>query len=404
MELITEQAPSYTECYQKIISKYGGRFNELGQKTVRVRSGFLGLFSREAIEITGYLSKERHYTRGTQTMKAPSFEEEKNKVIAAAGRDPATQQILAEILRLREDMTTVTAAAKGQGIAPDHPTISRLEEILSRNDFDLRYRNALLERARKEFSLEEIEDFDAVQERVLEWIGESISIYREEPYRRRPRIIALIGPTGVGKTTTIAKLAAGYLLGAIGKSPLQVRLITIDKYRVGAEKQIQRYGELMQIPVSGVSTARELREAIALNSEGVDVILVDTMGRSPRASVEIGEMKQFLAASGAEYYLALAATTKASDIDEILAQFEPFGYRSVVVTKMDETGRLGNVISALAGRGKSVSWITEGQGVPKDIQKASVVRFLINLDGFTVNRAKLESRFPGDDTELIEWS
>ena len=76
----------------------------------------------------------------------------------------------------------------------------------------------------------------------------------------------------------------------------------------------------------------------------------------------------------------------------------------MIATKMDETGRLGNVISGLAGRGKSVSWITEGQGVPKDIQKANVVRFLINLDGFTVNRAKLESRFPGNETELIEWS
>jgi flagellar biosynthesis protein FlhF len=413
MEMITEQAPSYAECYRKIIEKYGGRFKELGQKTVRV-GGIFGLFSREAVEVYGYLPQEQGYRYNVAPApasasakpqpQASNFEEEKKKVIAAAGKDPGYQQVLVELRSINEKIDA-GASSRAQTVPSDHATVSRLEDILFLNDFTPRYRKALLDRVKKEFSLEELADFDAVQNRVIGWIGESVQIYREDIFQRRPRIVALIGPTGVGKTTTIAKLAAGYLMGAIGSRPLQVRLITIDKYRIGAEKQIQRYGELMQIPVSSVDSYRELKEAIALNSEGVDLILIDTMGRSPRASVELGEMKQFLAACGssAEYHLTLAATTKSSDIDEILAQFEPFGYRSVIVTKMDETGRLGNVISALADRGKSVSYITVGQGVPKDIQKADVIRFLINLDGFDINRAELESRFPGDETELIQW-
>jgi flagellar biosynthesis protein FlhF len=76
----------------------------------------------------------------------------------------------------------------------------------------------------------------------------------------------------------------------------------------------------------------------------------------------------------------------------------------VIVTKIDETGRLGNVISALADRRKSLSYITAGQGVPKDIQKADVTQMLINLEGFKIDRTRLESRFPGDKTEVIEWS
>jgi flagellar biosynthesis protein FlhF len=405
MEYITEQAPSYAECYQKLLNKYGGRFKELGQKTVRV-GGIFGLFSREAVEIYGYLPREQgyRYSVSPQTVKTPNLEEEKRKIITAAGKDPDTERILAEIGKISEKIDAGTAV-RTQAAAPDHATVSRIEEILCLNDFTPRYRKTILDRVKKEFSLEELEDFDDVQDRVVEWIGESVQIYREDAFQRRPRIVALIGPTGVGKTTTIAKFAAGYLMGAIGSRPLQVRLITIDKYRIGAEKQIQRYGELMQVPVSSVDSYRELKEAIALNSEGVDLILIDTMGRSPRASVELGEMKQFLAACGstAEYHLTLAATTKSSDIDEILAQFEPFGYRSVIVTKMDETGRLGNVISALADRGKSVSYITVGQGVPKDIQKADVVRFLVNLEGFTLDRTKVENRFPSDETELIQW-
>jgi flagellar biosynthesis protein FlhF len=102
-------------------------------------------------------------------------------------------------------------------------------------------------------------------------------------------------------------------------------------------------------------------------------------------------------------HLTLAATTKSSDIKEIMQQFEPFSYRSVLVTKLDETIRVGNVISALAERRKSVSYITDGQKVPNNIQTASVVRFLINIEGFHVNRAKIESRFHQDESEQIQW-
>jgi flagellar biosynthesis protein FlhF len=182
-------------------------------------------------------------------------------------------------------------------------------------------------------------------------------------------------------------------------------MITIDNYRIGAEHQIETYGNIMAIPVSSVKGYKELKETIAFNSEGVDLILVDTMGRSPRAAVELAEMKQLLDACGsqAEFHLALAASTTASNIEENLRQFEPFGYRSVVITKMDEATRLGNVISALAKKGKAVSYITEGQQVPKDIQKAEVMRFLTNLEGFKINRVKFDERFPSDETELIQW-
>jgi flagellar biosynthesis protein FlhF len=262
-----------------------------------------------------------------------------------------------------------------------------------------------MDRVRREFSLEALEDFRTVEGKVVEWIGESIRIYREDQYQRKPRIVVLVGPTGVGKTTTIAKLAAAYMLGEIGKRPLSVRMITIDNFRIGAEQQIERYGLIMGIPVVSAQNYRELKEVIALNSEDADLILIDTIGKSPRSSVELAEMKELLNAcgTGAEFHLALSATTKSSDVTEVLKQYEPFGYRSVIVTKIDETIRLGNVISALSDSGKCISYITEGQQVPKDIQKAETMRFLVNLEGFTVDRMKFESIFPADESELIQW-
>ena len=419
IDYIVEQASTYSECLQKIRSKYGERFKELTYKNIRMGR----IFKRDGVEITGYLAKTYNiYGVPPQTpMPQPAavppqasrkpveldFEEEKRKILAATGKpNPEMSVLLNEIRDLKDTMTAAVTAlpAASKGVA-EHPTFTRLEEILSLNDFTPAYQKNLLDRVRKEFSLDDLEDFDTVQDAVVEWIGESVQIYKEDQFQRRPRIIALIGPTGVGKTTTIAKLAAIFGTEFAGKRPQSARIITIDNFRIGAVDQIKRYGGIMDIPVSSAQSNRELKEQIALNSEGVDLILIDTIGKSPRSAVELAEMKELLDACGsaAEFHLAIAATTKSSDILEILKQYEPFGYRSVVITKMDETIRLGNVISAIADRGKSVSYITEGQKVPKDIQKADVIHFLINLEGFKINRTKFESRFPSDKTDHIQW-
>jgi flagellar biosynthesis protein FlhF len=140
-----------------------------------------------------------------------------------------------------------------------------------------------------------------------------------------------------------------------------------------------------------------MKKIIALNSGGTDLFLVDTIGRSPRDMVLLGEMKQILDACGSltEVHLVVAATTKSSDIREILQHFEAFNYRSVIVTKMDETIRTGNIIGVLSEKAKPVSYITTGQKViPAYIQKASVIQFLTNLEGFKVNRIKFDEKFP----------
>jgi flagellar biosynthesis protein FlhF len=264
------------------------------------------------------------------------------------------------------------------------------------NDFSPPYSRALLDRVRKEISLEGLDDFDAVQDRVVEWIGESVEIYEERPFRNRPRIMVLVGPTGVGKTTTIPKLAALYGERVDNRWLHSVRLITIDNYRIGAQQQLEKYGAIMEIPVFPVDTYKDLRKTIALCSEDVDFILVDTIGKSPGDAVGLAKMKELLSACGsqAEMHLILDAKTKSSDIREILQQFELFNYRSVILSKLDETVRVGNVISALADRGKRVSYITTGQSVPSDIERASVVRLLINLEGFEIDREKAGRRFP----------
>jgi flagellar biosynthesis protein FlhF len=430
-QYFTEQGEDYTEALGKVREKYGDRVTILMRKTIRLRGGFLGLFSREGVEITGIVpnlpfkgqnsnagagglrmagdpaslrespSRESAALREPGSLHEPlDFEEEKKKILTAARTgDSAIQLVLSEVRNIKETIEKQSLPASRE----EHSTVSRVEEILVLNDFSLSYRENIRDRIKKEFSLESLNNYDAVQDKVLEWIGESVSIFREKRFHGRSKTMILVGPTGVGKTTTIAKLAAGLGIDANGEHIRKIVLITIDAFRIGAKQQMESYGKILRFPCFAVEDYMELKKTIALNSEA-DLILVDTIGKSPRDMVKLGEMKQLLDACGsfAEVHLALAAATKTSDIKEILRQFEPFNYRAVVVTKLDETIRTGNVISALAEAGKSVSYITNGQKVPADIRKASVVQFLINLEGFKVNRIKIGEKFPGDESEEIQ--
>lgn len=404
MEYFTEQAPTYSECMRKIRAKYGEGAKVLMQRSVRV-GGVLGFFAKDGVEMSGVVGAElpRYAVDGSRVQRKPDLEEEKKKILANLNKgDPTLQLVLSEVRTIKEKMEASANARPG---GEEHPTVARIAELLSVNDFSAAFSRGIEERIKKEFSLDALDDFQAVQDRVVDWIGESVKVYKDDGFQTRPRVMVLVGPTGVGKTTTIAKLAAVYGLGGAGSRPFSVRMITIDNYRIAARQQIETYGSIMGIPVSCVETYDDLRKTIALYAQDVDLILVDTIGKSPRDVVKLAEMKQLLEACGssADVHLALAATTKSSDMREILQQFEPFGYRSVIVTKLDETIRVGNVVSVLVERGKSVSYVTDGQRVPQDISRASVVRFLINLEGFRVDRRRVDERFPEGSAGDIQW-
>ncbi len=175
-----------------------------------------------------------------------------------------------------------------------HPTVERIDELLRANEFTGDFAAAILERIRATFSLGDLESFGRVQNAVVEWIGERIAI--DPPpaiVRGQPAVVVLVGPTGVGKTTTVAKLAAVYGIGGPRGPARRVRIVTIDNYRIAAKQQIETYAEIMRIPVSLVESAADLEKAMALAGE-TDLVLVDTIGRSPRDLDKLAEMKQIL--------------------------------------------------------------------------------------------------------------
>jgi len=393
MQYFTIQARSNREAIEKMKASYGEEARILTHRNVRV-GGVLGLFSREGVEITGYLSEDG----GKRKKPDADMEEQKKKILENVRKEQTLQVLLKEIQSIKETLKDAPSRSEER-----HPGLRRIRDLLLLNDFPTSFIDGLEEQLKKDFSLDSLEDYGALQHAVLEWIGERISVAPPLVFPEKgTKVVVIVGPTGVGKTTTVAKLAAIFGTGISRQTPRRVRIITIDNYRIGAKQQIETYAELMRIPVSLVESAGDLRKTLALYQE-TDLILVDTIGRSPHDFSKLAEMKECLEACGGESctYLAVSATTKTTDLEEILRQYEPFRYESVVLTKIDETTRVGNIIGVLAAARKSIAYICDGQGVPLDLEEASVMRLLMNLEGFHVDRERMEKRFGQRRKDLL---
>lgn len=190
------------------------------------------------------------------------------------------------------------------------------------------------------------------------------------PAAEGTKIWAFIGPTGVGKTTTLAKLAAQFSLRVTKK----ITLITIDTYRIGAIEQLKTYAEILKLPLEVALHRDELREVIERNIHQ-DLLLIDTMGRSPNDQRNLEELKDFLMVHPQiENHLLLSATTKDKDLAQAVQQFSLLPIKSYIFTKIDETGEYGPLFNQLLRYKKPLSYLTHGQKVPEDIELATKVR------------------------------
>ena len=192
-----------------------------------------------------------------------------------------------------------------------------------------------------------------------------------------PKIIALVGPTGVGKTTTIAKLAAQYAL----KRTKQVAIISLDTYRIGAVDQLKVYGEIMKVPVETAEDDRQYRKALHKHYNK-DLIFVDTTGKSYKDPAHAGRLKEILRTSGpAEIHLALGANLKERVWEESHRQFSLLKIDRTLITKLDESTDFGSLFNYSLQTRIPYSFFTNGQRVPEDIELASpdrVIQLIFN--------------------------
>ena len=189
-------------------------------------------------------------------------------------------------------------------------------------------------------------------------------------------VIALVGPTGAGKTTTIAKLAACF---AQRHNPRDVALVTTDTVRVGGREQLHGYGRQLGIAVHEADSAQTL--ALVLERlRDYKLVLIDTAGLGQRDRNLVGQLNWLRASGQVQTLLCLPANSHFADLDEVVRRFSTVQPQGVVLTKLDETGRLGSALSVVVDHQLPMAWVTDGQRVPADLHRANSAHLVLRLD------------------------
>jgi flagellar biosynthesis protein FlhF len=190
------------------------------------------------------------------------------------------------------------------------------------------------------------------------------------PSFRGPQIWSFIGPTGVGKTTTLVKLAAHFHLRVTQK----ISLVSIDTYRIGAVEQLRTYAQILNIPLEVAHRPEELGQILERHRHQ-DLLLIDTAGRSPNQKASFEELRDFLTVDPRiENHLVLSATTKDRDLERMVTSYALLPIKSYIFSKIDETEEYVPLLNQLVRHRKPLSYLTCGQRVPEDLELATKVR------------------------------
>lgn len=300
----------------------------------------------------------------------------------------SVEQELGELRRLVGQVlqsTRRTEVRSGSALRYDAPLPEPLMALylqLTEADVRTEVAEAIATEVRDELSAAELQDPQIVRQTLLRRIESRLRVVRETPPLHselgRASVVALIGPTGVGKTTSVAKLAANYKL----RHGRNVGLITADTYRIAAVEQLRTYAGIIGLPLHVVKTPQETAAAIE-SLRDMDVVVLDTAGRSQNDARRLDELKAHLdAASADQTHLVLSTTVGPRVLKRTTERFTGLAPDRMILTKLDEAESLGLALDAAEQTGLPVSYVTTGQEVPDDIEPAESSRLArLILDG-----------------------
>ena len=318
------------------------------------RSGVLNLLSRPMIEVTAAVDAD--------TPSAPHTAEAPEPDRPYDAPEPGADHRLAAYLN-----SSVPEAPSGlEGLVRPSGVVENIRRELVSHDVDELLAEALLRSAVEDLRTADNESLirEYIEKRVERFLRVTGPLKLEAG---KPKVLAVVGPTGVGKTTTVAKLAAHYA----GLERKNVAIITVDVYRVAAVEQMRVYARLLKVPIEVVLTPTDLRSTIAAHQDK-DLILIDSGGRSPYNWMEVMELTSFLKEIGeADIHLALSAATRCKENLAAIDRFSSMKVHALLFTKLDETRDYGSLLTLTVKSKRPVSYLTTGQNIPEHIEPAS---------------------------------
>lgn len=398
------EARTETEAVMRAKEDLGAQAVVLNVKTIKQR-GIFRLFRRDKVEITAAL-EEREFVQEINEKKPVLENKPKGKIDLRADEKidviPSSDEIerkldnLSEMLKSRikenteekladkmEDNTfnDETDDPRQRAMNNNIKTLRLVYNKLIDNEVDEKYANDIVNEI--ENSLKKESNIDSilagVYQKIILKLGEADTIKIGDTRK----VVFFVGPTGVGKTTTIAKIASKYKLNEHKK----VAFITSDTFRIAAVEQLNTYANILDVPVRVVYTDDELINALD-EFKNYDLILVDTTGRSHKNKeqrINITNLYNSVKKEGrdmeSEIYLVLSVTTKYKDLISITKAYEKLGDYKLLFTKLDETGALGNILNIKLRTGAHLSYTTAGQNVPDDIEVINVQKLAKQLLG-----------------------
>lgn len=318
------------------------------------QKGILGFIKARMVEVTAAVDETA--VRNSAVQNAKEIQSDSDKVSREMQEMKALlQQIIAKEQKVANGKVPVKVSEY-----EEFDSLAEFKKILDELDL-LPEVEKKIQKAFDKDELEQCKSRNHIKDKLAEKLADFFIPVTNT--NQKSNVLAFIGPTGVGKTTTIAKLAANFAL----YHGLKIALITIDTYRIGAVAQLKTYGDIIGVTVEAVMTPHELRETVR-NYKHCDLILVDTAGRSSKNTEQIAELKTFLdAIRPLEIYLVLDVNTKNKDLISIVEKYSVLKYSKLVFTKADETYSLGSILNVVDATELPVAYVTNGQNVPDDI-------------------------------------
>jgi len=321
-------------------------------QTRKVNKRVLGVIGREMVEVWATDNPDLESLRCPQPTAATATP------FVPSKEDARIEQLENEIRNLKTMIAQL--ARQGVAVVPQvtQPTESHWLTLLRQAEVEENIARELL----KSVPEETLTDA-TLRALIAEQLPTSGAIV---PGQGQPKVVMLVGPTGVGKTTTIAKLAAQYAL----LQRCRVGLITIDTYRIAAVEQLRTYSQIIDVPIRVVYSSAELPAAVRELGDR-ELIFVDTAGRSQRNSMQIGELKACCERlKECEVHLVLSSTTKTSDLYDVVGRFSVLPLHRIIWTKLDESTAFGNMLNVAVKHPLPISYVTTGQRVPEDVEVA----------------------------------